>query len=116
MLFYDRDGAPITSEQWSALLADEEYVRVASDDILTAGGQALWVSTVWLGIDHGFGHTAQPLIFETMVFENGTADSFCERYATLEAAKTGHQALVQMLAIGMVKVGSAADPDDEGGL
>jgi hypothetical protein len=63
--YYDRQGKPITAEQWSALRTSE-YKRVAETTI-----GPLWVSTVWLGIDHGFeirGRKHRPVIFETMIF------------------------------------------------
>jgi hypothetical protein len=51
------------------------------------------VSTVWLGLDHGFGLSVRPLIFESMAFsrertKRQTID--CQRYATKEEAKAGH--------------------------
>jgi len=55
-----------------------------------------WVSTVFLGIDHGFGD-GPPVLFETMVFPN--EDDFseldCERYCTWAEAEEGHKALVE---------------------
>ena len=45
------------------------------------------VSTVFLGIDHGFGGSI--LLYETMVF--GTDDEFCYRYSSWEDAEIGHK-------------------------
>lgn len=45
------------------------------------------VSTVFLGLDHGWGDT--PALFETMVFINGDGGDM-ERYATWEEAEAGH--------------------------
>lgn len=71
---YDRQGNPITIEQWGELRKGEsggpnDYKRVAET---TVG--PLWVSTVWLGLDHGFRWDQDdepycPLIFETMAFQ-----------------------------------------------
>ena len=52
------------------------------------------VSTVFLGMDHGFG--GKPLIFETMVFSKNVAmDGDMDRYSTEEEAKTGHDKMVK---------------------
>jgi hypothetical protein len=50
------------------------------------------VSTVFLGLDHGFG-SGPPMIFETMVF-GGPLDQEQERYSTWDEAEAGHQAMV----------------------
>jgi hypothetical protein len=52
------------------------------------------VSTVFLGIDHGFPGDGPPLLFETMVFPNSGAsleEQFCERAATWDEAEACHQ-------------------------
>lgn len=52
------------------------------------------VSTVFLGLDHGFGLT--PLWFETMVFPaKGHRDLDMERYATWDEAVKGHERMVE---------------------
>ena len=56
----------------------------------------LWVSTVFLGLDHNFLVGGKPKIFETMVFptdEMGELD--CERYSTWEEAEEGHKKMVK---------------------
>ena len=51
------------------------------------------ISTVFLGLDHGFGEPV-PILFETMVF-GGPLDNECERYATWAEAESGHQAMIE---------------------
>ena len=51
------------------------------------------VSTVFLGLDHQFGH-GPPLLFETMVFPEC---EICERTATWEAAEAMHAKIVAEL-------------------
>ena len=53
------------------------------------------VSTVFLGLDHGFGGT--PQWFETMVF-GGKLDQEQERYGTWDEAEAGHRAMVARVA------------------
>lgn len=47
------------------------------------------VSTVFLGLDHGFGSDGPPILFETMIF-GGPHDQFMDRYATRDEAIAGH--------------------------
>jgi hypothetical protein len=72
-----------------------------------------WVSTVFLGINHGFG--GPPLWFETMVFESEDAPPPPEigeklrsrlkemqfRYATWDEATEGHETVVEMIRTGL---------------
>lgn len=51
------------------------------------------VSTVFLGINHGFFGDGPPIIFETMVF-GGPLDGEQQRYTTLREAHDGHDAMV----------------------
>lgn len=88
-LWFDRQGRPITVAEADRLLTQPGYKRVARDEI-----DGILVSTVWLGLDHSFGHEG-PLIFETMIFENGPLNETCWRYATEEQAVAGHQAAIR---------------------
>jgi len=88
--WYDRQGRPLTLAQAAPLLEDADYQRVASD-VLPDGR---WISTVWLGLDHGsFRISDPPLIFETMVFESQTKlhEMRCARYSTEAEALRGHE-------------------------
>lgn len=95
--FYDRQGLRFDDVQtWGRLHADIGYRRVGE---ATIGN--LWVSTVWLGMDHSFG-SGPPLIFESMVFvagEGGT-DLDCRRYSTEAEAVAGHAALLEEIRSG----------------
>lgn len=51
------------------------------------------VSTVFLGINHGFGRGLQ--LFETMIF-GGPLDETQDRYATRQAAINGHAHYVEL--------------------
>jgi hypothetical protein len=53
------------------------------------------VSTIFLGLDHGFGR-GPPLLFETMAFI-GHADAGCERYRSWADAEAGHARWVQQV-------------------
>ena len=61
------------------------------------------VSTVFLGLDHGFGGAR--LWFETMVFKGDSyADRYCDRYETAEQAKAGHLDTVNKLLAGTLEL------------
>jgi hypothetical protein len=88
---YGRDGAPLRFAAWAALFEDHEY-KVVAQDRLAYAGEEIVVSTVWLGVDHSFGHAARPLIFETLVFgpEHFPLTDEMLRYATEDEARAGH--------------------------
>lgn len=54
------------------------------------------ISTVFLGMDHGFSYADQgnPILWETMIF-GGPNDQWMDRYDSLEAAKKGHEKAVE---------------------
>lgn len=52
-----------------------------------------YVSTVFLGIDHGFNNKV-PLLFETMMLDHEGMDQDMMRYATWEEAQIGHDMMV----------------------
>jgi hypothetical protein len=93
--YYDRRGRPITAWRWHQLLAARHYRVVQQTEV----GPIL-VSTVWLGLDHGF-FQGDPIIFETMMFRGETprALDYQERYCSLAAAQLGHASAVARLSL-----------------
>lgn len=56
----------------------------------------LFVSTVFLGLDHSFPTgTGTPILFETMIF-GGPYDQYQERYTTYQDALEGHKRALEM--------------------
>lgn len=109
-LYYDRAGKPITMEQWGELremgldpdghYGTSSYIRIGEEVV----GEAK-VSTVWLGIDHGWPSPFdegpyRPVIFETMIF-GGRFDNYQRRYCTEWEAIEGHGVAVADLQMGM---------------
>lgn len=108
-MHFDRDGEPISLWEWCMLSESRDYKIVKR----TRVGHAE-VSTVWLGIDHGWGMSDVPVIFETMIFateptrgkllgrdrEWHEADEFQERYTTEEEALRRHDEIVEFLTLG----------------
>jgi hypothetical protein len=92
----NEDGNPVHVDdcmEWARWY--EKADRKVAKDTLPSG---LLVSTVFLGIDHGFSDNPDvpPILFETMVFMPGSYDELeCERYATKAEALKGHEAMVK---------------------
>ena len=104
-LYFDRNGTPIDMDEWGVKNSSWEYKvvgrwasdgRIAPDDPSSEGQVS--VSTVWLGINHGWG-PGLPVIFETMIF-GGPYDDSCMRYCTEIEAYEGHQRTVDDVVAG----------------
>lgn len=76
--------------EWASWFQNND--RVVKQQELKNG---LYVSTVFLGLDHSFGE-GPPLLFETMVFpkKGDFTDMDTERYSTYEEAEKGHKKMV----------------------
>ncbi len=63
----------------------------------------LWVSTVFLTLNHG-GYGGYPdQWFETMIFHRDYTDLYCDRYAMLEEAKAGHAKACDLARKGKIR-------------
>jgi hypothetical protein len=54
------------------------------------------ISTVFLGLDHGFGGFGPPVLWETIIF-GGEHDDYQERYTSYKRAVNGHKLAVDMV-------------------
>lgn len=92
-LYYILDGhtpVPITGlYEWGRYMSQGDR-HVALTYIGT-----LRISTVFLGLDHQFGDKGPPLLFETMIFDDG-ADAYQTRCSTWEEAERMHAAAVDI--------------------
>jgi len=83
----------------------EERSRVGNTETAT-----MWVSTVFLGVDHNYRNDGPPILFETMVFSRekyprefrgkigwSREDFHTYRYATWDDALTGHNTTVRRI-------------------
>lgn len=94
-LYYDRQGNPIDDVlAWGLKMKDPNY-KIVRQHTFRIGGRGIdiAVSTVWLGIDHGWNlnndPNYRPIIFETMVF-GLSEDNPQWRYCTEQEAEEGH--------------------------
>ena len=92
--WFDRQGNPITLEQWGIHHEDYDYIVVEKTPMMYHN-EPVEVSTVWLGLNHNW-REGPPIIFETMVF-GGPNDGDCFRYSTEKEARDGHAVAVHEL-------------------
>lgn len=90
----DHSVEPCSMEEWRQLHEGPGNPRRV-DRYEFDGGM---VSTVFLGLDHGWGE-GPPILFETMVF-GGPLDQEMERYCTWDEAVAGHERWVQRVKEG----------------
>ena len=85
----DDDGNPVLESdpiKWADWMKTADR-KIAREQI----GEFTYVSTVFLGIDHGLDSEGRPLLYETMIFGRPDDEEYCERYATKEEALRGHR-------------------------
>jgi hypothetical protein len=70
--------------------------RVAYDELTDLNGDDVRVSTVFLGLDHGYG-SSKPVLWETMIFGGQNDQAYQERYASYEQALEGHQKAINFI-------------------
>lgn len=88
----DKKPIPVPEDkavEWARWMARSDR-HVAKDEL----PDDVTVSTVFLGVDHGF--REEIILFETMVF-GGEYDQYMWRHATWEEAEAGHQMVLESL-------------------
>jgi hypothetical protein len=83
---------PVVEEdlaKWSRWFEDPDNCRVAETKI-----GYIRISTVFLGIDHNFDSSGEPVLFETMIF-GGKFHLEQARYCSWEEAEQGHEVSVK---------------------
>lgn len=90
--FYDQNGKVITGAEWAKLFQDTAK-RIVAQQCLKNG---IYVSTVWLGLNHNFSGRGRPLIYETMVFpkEGDGNEMDYQRYFSRRQAEIGHKKMI----------------------
>jgi len=77
------------------LLTWAKWLETANTQIEETNIGKVRVSTVFLGLEHGF-KDGKPLIFETMIF-GGKYDQYQDRYSSKEEAIIGHKKAVDLI-------------------
>lgn len=92
----DDNGNPVRAPDlhaWAKWMATTRNDRHVAND--TIGD--VHVSTVFLGVDHGWGRGAErPVLWESMIF-GGRHDQYQERYTSREDALAGHQRALNLV-------------------
>ena len=91
----DADGNPVPEPdtvKWG-----EWYSKAARHVAKTNIGK-IFVSTVFLGLDHRIGGDGPPILWESLVFGGPLKDEG-DRYASREAALAGHEAIVDLVKL-----------------
>ena len=117
IIYYGRDGKPISQEEALRLFESMGERRVALDLLCSEVGITT-VSTVHIVLDHSFAWSPRdmhkpnpnPVIFETMVF--GMEEEHQQRYVTEAQALEGHREVVRK-AVGRRASGLAPEPLEE---
>jgi hypothetical protein len=96
----DEHGEPVETDlyTWAAWFENADN-RVIAHDRDESGTRDILVSTIFLGLDHGFGE-GPPILWETMVLKDGGSDVYCERYTSRADALAGHRAVCRRASAG----------------
>jgi hypothetical protein len=90
-MYYNFDHNPTSLRKWAE--ERRQYPERVLIDVTVLGDEA-YVSTIFLGLDHGFGlNPTGPILYETAVFDKDRVIEM-DRYATREAAQAGHDQIV----------------------
>lgn len=98
-MYFKRDGTECSIGEWAKLFGDPKYKIVKRTEL----PNGILISTVWLGLNHGFGR--RKIIFETMVFRTDNFlmkwgdDLDMLRYETESQAIAGHDLTVKKWAV-----------------
>ena len=91
----DASGAPIPTDDdfaWGKWFEEHHDARSVARTVVADGVR---VSTCFLGVDHGFGLSDEPILWETLIF-GGTHNLEGERYASVDDARAGHELWVMV--------------------
>ncbi len=87
----NKEAVPCSCNEWA------ECFEGTSRRVARSGNDDIYVSTVFLGLDHSFGE-GNIQIFETMIF-GGEHDQGMWRYATWDEAESGHKKACELVGV-----------------
>lgn len=87
-------------KEWGQFMETKD--KIVKQEDCEINDKKYFVSTIFLGIDHGFGFAkkVQPILFETMIFPEEELENWEEyqtRCCTLEEALKQHQEAIDFL-------------------
>lgn len=78
----------------------DPLMKIVQQDKIMDGDTEIFISTVFLGLDHGLGDREspnyKPLLWETMIFE-GKHNDYQERYTSHKDALEGHKQALELV-------------------
>lgn len=83
-------------EEWIEQTKKLAEKRIIGRNHVFVNDERIFVSTVFLGIDHSFSNHGEPILFETMVF-GGINDQYQNRYCTFREACNGHLQVLEQI-------------------
>lgn len=104
ILTEDREPLEVDAATW-AVWFETANRRVARTE-LPGGG---FISTVFLGLDHGYFKDEPPILFETMSKIGDEWEDYFERYATWAEAEAGHARIVAEALAAIEKANAGLD-------
>ena len=87
-ILVDRKPVACTLMEWADFF-EVHANRVVKQDTI----DGVFISTVFLGLDHGWGQSEEPIVFETMILD-GKFDEYQTRCATWDEAEKMHRTAV----------------------
>lgn len=99
-ILVDKKPVPVSDViRWAKWYENFDNRTLEQEEIITKKGIRVFVSTVFLGLDHRFsslfGANEKPILFETMIF-GGKHDQYQARYSTWDEAMEGHKVALEM--------------------
>lgn len=98
-----RTPVPSGGREWSEWFAKASRDGATGRRVARTELGVAVVSTVFLGIDHDFSGTGDPVLFETLVM-GGEHDGWQNRYTSWTLAEIGHAWAVAMVKGGLVTI------------
>ena len=85
--------------EWAEWFETNPPERIIGKDSVKFGESELRISTVFLGLDHRFSGEGDPILFETMLFDESDSgeELYMERYTTFDAALEKHNHIKSVL-------------------
>lgn len=80
-------------------MAAMETLRDANCRVDSSLFHGYWVSTVFLGVDHSFGRSSRPVLFETMLFDKNGESLNMRRCSTWDEAVEQHKIMLYELSV-----------------
>jgi len=87
----------IESSKW--MEENPKRKTVGYDKLKDINGDYVYVSTVFLGLDHAW-NSSIPILWETMIFGGQNDQAYQERYSSYEQALEGHQKAINFIKTG----------------